>query len=132
MNIVPSEQRRRRSSYFVVSSRARAIHPRIRIPVIHLSRRIREIVSLSRAYWLLPTIHRLGSSTMLSTTVDGGDKMWTTLYRSTGRIARAATVAKPTSSVTTAKSSCVLVDEYASHSTVHGMRYMNRAGFIEK
>ncbi|VVC45397.1 Hypothetical protein CINCED_3A008336 [Cinara cedri] len=31
-----------------------------------------------------------------------------------------------------AKSSCVLIDEYASHSTVHGMRYISKASLLEK
>ncbi|KAE9533015.1 hypothetical protein AGLY_009443 [Aphis glycines] len=33
---------------------------------------------------------------------------------------------------TVAKSSCALVDEYTSHSTVHGMRYISKASLLEK
>jgi len=37
---------------------------------------------------------------------------------------------EPTATVT--KSSCALIDDYTRHSTVHGMRYMNNAGLLDK
>lgn len=57
-----------------------------------------------------------------------GKRRWTTLYKSSVRIANAETVKEPT----TTKSSCVLIDEYTSHSTVHGMRYISKANIMEK
>lgn len=34
--------------------------------------------------------------------------------------------------VAATKSSCALIDEYTSHSTVHGMRYISKANLLEK
>lgn len=68
--------------------------------------------------------------------VDGRER-WTTLHRSfakntpTGKLA-ATVPAVPDKASTAMKSSRVLVDEYISHSTVHGMRYITKASLIEK
>lgn len=68
-------------------------------------------------------------------TIDGFCR-WTTLYRSSLRIGPSA---KPTTNAVSigktaavTKSSCVLVHEYTSHSTVHGMRYISKASVLEK
>lgn len=82
---------------------------------------------------------------------DGGDSgigayygRWAAAYRTAVRIARVrpttATTVRLTSApddgargkAAVAKSSCVLIDEYTRHSTVHGMRYIPRASLLEK
>jgi hypothetical protein len=54
--------------------------------------------------------------------------IWTTRYRGFARYP----TPQPLARQLPAKSSCALVHEYTSHSTVHGMRYITRANLVEK
>ncbi|XP_050054455.1 sodium channel protein Nach-like isoform X2 [Aphis gossypii] len=62
-----------------------------------------------------------------------GFQRWNTVRRNfLPRMSPAAVQLSVGRVTTVAKSSCALIDEYTSHSTVHGMRYISKASLLEK